>query len=136
MIEAYSTNVTVESGSTVPLNNVIRVTGKSTDVSGSGTIELNGNGVYIINVSASVVANAGGIIQLQLYKDGSAISEAVAFETASDTSGIHNLSFMVPIRITQSTCCCWNVPVQITLVNAGVSVTVNIVSVMAYKAVS
>lgn len=126
MIEVYSKNQTVLTGSAIPLNNVALNKGCDCDLSGAATINLNKRGVYRIAVNADAIASAGGNIQLRLYKSGVAQPQAGAEVTASDTTSIHALSFETLVQVAQDdSCCCCKSPVGVQIFNEGVGITLN-----------
>lgn len=126
MIEVYTKAVTVLSDSALPLSNVSLDKGCDCKLVGASTINLTRRGVYRIAVSVDAIANNGGDITFQLYRDGLAQAGTVASETAGDTTSKHSLSFTALVNgvesVSSANSCCKN-PISIQIMNAGVAVT-------------
>lgn len=134
MIEVYSKNQTVLTGSALPLNNVALDKGCDCSLSGAATINLNKRGVYRIAVTADAVASTGGNIQLRLYKSGVAQPQSGAEVTASDTTSIHSLGFETLVQVAQDdSCCCCKSPVSIQIFNEGIGITLNSLDVVVTR---
>lgn len=134
MLEVYSKNVTVASNSSVPLNNIAVSKGCSAITKGTSTIQFNKCGVYKIDVSAVGIAQDGGNISLQLYRNGLAQPEAVTELTAADTTSAHTLNFSTLIQVPNSnTACPCSIPVTIGLVNTGVVTVYSNVDIVVTK---
>lgn len=118
MLQAYSENLTTTANSPVTFNNVVVEKGSTATMQGTGTIELNKCGVYMVEVDATASAST----TLQLYKDG------VAQPQAQSTG--ESLSFTTLVQVPKNnTQCCCSSPVTIQVMNtvAGALPNVNIV---------
>ena len=94
MIEVYSENIEVGANSAVPFQNVALKKGCSAVLSGTGTINLNKCGVYLVSVDAT----AGTSTTIQLYKNGIAQPQAQATGTA--------ISFSTLVQVNENNSCC------------------------------
>lgn len=134
MLEVYSKNVTVASNASVPLDNLAVSKGCSAVTKGSSTIQFNKCGVYKVDVSAVGVAQDGGSISLQLYRNGVAQTEALSEVTASDTTSAHNLSFSTLVQVpNNNTACPCSIPTTIGVVNTGVSTVYSNINIVVTK---
>ena len=109
MLEAYSLDVTVPAGASVPFNNVTIEKGRTAILNGVATIELNKCGVYMVECDASSATAS----TIQLFKDGVALPQGQSTGTSP--------SFMTLVQVpsnNNSNCCCSS-PVTLQVKNAG-----------------
>ena len=141
MIELYSTNESVATGSAIPLDNVSLQKGITAVSSGASSINLNTRGIYEVtfdtSVTASEVPTTGSVLlSVQLEKDNVAQPQAQSSVTPADTTTVYHLSFTTLIQVN-----CNNnpgvsgAPVSIALVNNGVPATFKNVNVCVTKLV-
>lgn len=140
MIELYSNNVTVAAGTVTPTNvplNVVSVRkGKTTCESGAGSINLNKCGVYFVAVNASGVAATAGNLTLQLAVNGQLQPDAIATQTAADTTGVNNLAFTTLVQVRDNNGCgCCDAPTVLSLLNVGEGAVYDNVNVVVTKLV-
>lgn len=136
MIETYSSNITVPSGSSIPLNTVFRK-GTTVTKTGDASIQLNKCGIYELVVNASGIATTGGDIKLQLMINGTMVQNAFASETATDTTSTHSLSFTTKIQVPTSyneNCACSEAFIA-SLINVGVETNYSLVNAVITKIV-
>lgn len=69
MIELYSTNVQVNEGNSIPLNNISIIKGSTAVHSAPATIQLNKKGIYAVSCNATVEGAAAGVVGIQLAKN-------------------------------------------------------------------
>lgn len=140
MIELYSTNESVATGSAIPLDNVSLQKGITAVSSGASAINLNTRGIYEVTFDASVTASevptTDPVLSVQLEKDNVAQPQAQSSVTPADTTTVYHLSFTTLIQVN-----CNNhpgvsgAPVSITLVNNGAPATFKNVNVCVTKLV-
>ena len=134
MIEVYTKNQTVLTGSALPLNAIAIEKGCDCKLSGTSAINLNRRGVYKVAVSADAIATAGGNIQLRLYKSSIPQEQSVATETASDTTSVHSLEFVTLVQVKEDdSCCCCKSATPITIMNEGVEITLRNLDVVVTR---
>lgn len=89
MIELYSTNESVATGSAIPLDNVSLQKGITAVSSGASAINLNTRGIYEVTFDASVTASevptTDPVLSVQLEKDNVAQPQAQSSVTPADT---------------------------------------------------
>ena len=125
MLQAYSLNVTVPSGSGVPFNNVTLEKGCTAKLQSVNTIELNKCGVYMIEVDGSSATAAS----IQLFKDG------VALPQAQSTGTSPNFTTLVQVDRNNSCCAC-DSPVTVQVKNVGTaSATFTDINVVVTKVI-
>lgn len=108
MLEAYSVNVTVDSETAIPLNNVTVEKGCTAVLSAPATIQLNKRGVYMVACNSSSAAAT----TIQLYKDGLAQPQA---QSTGDSCAFVTL---VQVESDNKPCCCGS-PTTLQLFNDG-----------------
>lgn len=92
MLQAYSSNITFNANSPIPLNNLVVDKGCAERLTAPATIELNKRGVYMVEVDGYGTGAAAGDNTIQLYKNNAAIPNAqVQFTVAA--GDIFNFSF-------------------------------------------
>ena len=125
----YTSNTTaaaLDAGSIIPLGNTVRRFGCAVRQDGNA-IALQGQGYYLVMVSATLTATAAGPLSLTAQKDGVALIGATASETAA-AAGLVNLS--VPF-LARNVCGCDSSLISFVL--GGGTATVNNVAVTAVK---
>lgn len=137
MIEAYSNNISVNSGEAVTFNNVALKSGCSSGVSGA-SITLLAPGVYKITVTASGITPAAessspAPITLQLRKDGVEQPQAFASATASSATDVQTLSFSALVKARAFPCNSCADPTTCSILNKGAAATFSGISVIITK---
>lgn len=136
MIQLYSNGIAVASTVAIPLENVVIKKGCSTVNSGTRTIQLNKEGVYLVSVNATGVSTTAttGDITIQLMKNGVLIPSAIASETVANTTATHALGFSALVTVPQNNSCkCSVMPTVISVMNEGVATTFNNINVVVTK---
>lgn len=128
MIELYSNNVVAATNASVPFNTITLKKGCSTVESGTSSVNLRQNGIYLVSVNASALAQAAGDVSIQLYVNGQAQPQAFASATGT-TTDIVNLSFMTLVQV----CDCNCKPTVLTVMNTAQTATFDNVNLVAYK---
>lgn len=122
MVQAYSENITVNTGGVIPFNNVVIEKGSTATMVNNST-QLNAKGVYEVKFNASFTPAEAGDIIVQLYING--LPYAPAKTTVSATVGnSFSIPFqtLVPVSHNTTPCCC-SLPDVLTVVCTGVGVT-------------
>lgn len=127
MTEGYSKNAVVLTTTAIPINNITLQKGCTSSQSGASAIKLSKCGVYMVSVDASAVATTAGTLSIQLQRDGVLVPQAVASETATDTTDIHSMSFSTLVQVNENDikCNCCTSPTVLNVVNVGVGATFN-----------
>lgn len=131
MIEVYSQNVTVASGSAIPFNVVSLELGCSTRQNDATRVNLLKPGVYRITFNADVVASEVDEVSVQLTRNGIAIPQAVAATTPASTTAVSHLSFATLVRVKEACCC--SMMNFVSVLNTGVEATFNNVDLVVTK---
>lgn len=113
-------------GDLVNFGNVVRRYGCYTNLSGGNAI-VKGSGYYSISANFSILATAGGGLDIVLYKNGVEIPGAASHLTVV-AGTYYNTS--IADAIIRSTCCCEEV---ITAKISGIGVTITDASITVEK---
>ena len=109
MLEAYSTNVTVEALSPIPFNSTNVIKGCTATHPSADTFNLNKCGVYMVSLDASaedattVQLVKNGVIQPQAQGTGEAISFSTLVQVDSNNNPCCACSSPVSLQITSDT---------------------------------
>lgn len=104
---------TIEDGSVISFGSIIRRFGKNISLS-NGIVHINGEGYYEVLANITFTAVGAGPVTIRMYKDGVAISGAVATITATAPDLI---PVVVPALI-RSKCCDGNSTITVTISGA------------------
>ena len=124
MLEAYSTNQTIDNNDIIPFNSVSLVKGKTAVLNGVSTIELNTCGVYEIVLNVSGLPTSDGTVTVNMTKNGVTQNQSVlSIPTQVTTSGFSgSITTLVQVSKNNTNCCCSS-PTTIQFVNGGVGIT-------------
>lgn len=127
MIEVYSSNQVVATGSSIPLSDVALKRGKSVSLQGASSILLNTCGIYEVTVNASAISSeATGTVSMALVKNGVIQEHTTVTQTVYNATGIHNLSLTTLVQVDTVGCNCCSQPTAIAIQNTGSEATFDI----------
>lgn len=118
---------TVPASGTIPFGDIIRRYGLYTDLNGSGIV-IGGHGYYKVSLSATLTAQAAGLVTITLQADGLDVVGMTATQTATAADGVVNLKIDGIVRQTS-----FEQPVTLTAKSTGVPVLVNNVATTVVK---
>ena len=117
---------TLADGSTYPINQVVRRFGCDIIANGAG-VTCRSTGYYDIDTNITVTAGAAGVVEAQLYCNGTPIPGAVASMTVTDGATV-----TLPVKAIVRVNCCGN-PAEITAVVSGMETTSVNAAIIAEK---
>ena len=106
MLQAYSSNITVEANSVFPFENVIVDKGCAESVNAPGTIQLEQRGVYLIRLDGYAMPDAVTETSVQLYVNGVAQPQAITAFTGASVTSTTSFGFNTFVRVAESNCPC------------------------------
>lgn len=106
MLQVYSLNVTAAAAATFPLTSVTIKKGCTAELVGTGTIQLNKCGIYMVQVNGSAAAAS----TIQLAKNG------VVQPQAQSTGTSPAFTTLIQVSQNNTECCCTS-PTTIQVVN-------------------
>lgn len=137
MLYAYTdtTQAIAEGGVVIFNTNGIQTGCVATHQAGTGAVDLNRPGFYMVHFNADASDTAIGEVELQLYQNGIAIPGAKATTYIAVADGIANLGFTALVRVAGSTCPCdtTNMQTTITVRNIGVDANLNNAAITVTK---
>ena len=105
MLQAYSSNITIEANSPIPFNNVIIDKGRAETLTAPASIEINQRGVYLIKVNGFGTGADAGDETIQLYVNGTPLPQAQCqFTTAA--ADVANFEFNTLLQVSTNNCPC------------------------------
>ena len=134
MLQAYSSNLTVDANTAFPFNNVTIDKGCGETLSAPASIQLNQRGVYLVEVDGYGTGAADGVSTVQLYVNGVAQPQAISSFTAATTT-ISNFSFKTYVQVTSNNCpCnCISSPTVLQILNGAQGLTAAHINVLVTK---
>ena len=136
MLYTYTNTAQTLAANAVVLFNTTEIqTGcTATHEAGSGAVNLNRPGFYMVHVNADMLGTVAGLAQLSLYVNGVAYPGALASSTVA-VAGTENVGFTAIVRVANNNCPCntANSRTTLTLRNTGVDVTLTNVAMTVTK---
>lgn len=106
MLQAYSSNISVEANSVFPFNNVVLSKGCGARLLGAGTIGLEKRGVYLVEMDGFATPGAASEVSVQLLVNGVTQPQAITtFSPASETD-TRTFGFKTFVRVLENNCNC------------------------------
>lgn len=105
MLEAYSTNISVEGNSAIPFNTIQIKKGCSAELAGPSAIQLNKAGVYMVECNVCISPTATGTVSIQLSKNGVMQPQALSI-TNGTADSITNIGFVTLVQVKENNNCC------------------------------
>ena len=134
MLQAYSSNLSVAANEAYVLNNVTVDKGCAERLSGPASIELDKQGVYLVEVDGFATADAATLVNTQLFVNGvaqpQAISSFTGVSAAVDTFGFKTL---VQVQSNNCNCNCASAPTVLQIRNGITAVTDAHINVVVTK---
>ena len=133
MIELYSTNVQVNEGNSIPLNNISIIKGSTAVHSAPATIQLNKKGIYAVSCNATVEGAAAGVVGIQLAKNN-VLQPGISSQVTAAADSLYPLSFYCLVQVKEdNTCCCNTSPTLLQVMNTGGEATYTNINVVVTK---
>ena len=107
MLQAYSSNLDVAANAAFTFNNVTVDKGCAERLSGSSSIELDKQGVYLVEVDGFATASAATLVSVQLFVNGVAQPQAISSYTGV-SAAVDTFGFKTLIQVTENNCPCNN----------------------------
>lgn len=134
MLQAYSSNLSVNANAAFPFNNVTVDKGIAETLSAPASIQLNQRGVYLVEVDGFATGAAAGTNSVQLYVNGVAYPQAISsFTTAAAT--VNEFSFKTFVQVISNNCPCNAVtsPTVLQIINGEQELTQAHINVVITK---
>ena len=105
MLQAYSSNLTLDANQVFPFNNVVIEKGCAEKLTAPGSIELNKRGVYLVEVDGFGTGASAATGSTQLYVNGIAQPQAIS-NYAAAAGDVSEFGFKTLVQVAQNNCQC------------------------------
>ena len=124
MLQAYSSNLTMDANAAFPFNNVTLDKGCAEKLSAPATIQLNQRGVYLVEVDGFGTGGDAGENTVQLYVNGVALPQAASTSTLA-AADISTFGFKTFVQVSENNCnCnCFSSPTVLQVLNGTEALT-------------
>ena len=106
MLQVYSDNLTVAENTMFPFNNVVMDKGCGEALSAPATIQLNKQGVYLVEMDGFATPDAATEVSVQLYVNGVAQPQAITSFVPAAITDTRTFGFKTFVRALQNNCNC------------------------------
>jgi hypothetical protein len=100
MLQVYSSNLAVDANAVFPFNNVVMDKGCGETLSAPATIQLNKQGVYLIEMDGFATPDAATEVSVQLYVNGVAQPQAITTFVPAAVTDTRTFGFKTFVRVT------------------------------------
>lgn len=106
MLQIYSTNLAVEANSVFPFNNVVLDKGCGENLSAPATIQLNKQGIYLVEMDGFATPDAATEVSVQLYINSVAQPQAISSFVPASVTDARTFGFKTFVRVLENNCQC------------------------------
>ena len=106
MLQVYSDNLTVAENTVFPFNNIVMDKGCGEALSAPATIQLNKQGVYLVEMDGFATPDAATEVSVQLYVNGVAQPQAITSFVPAAVTDTRTFGFKTFVRVLQNNCNC------------------------------
>lgn len=106
MLQVYSDNLAVAANTVFPFNNVVMDKGCAEQLSAPATIQLNKQGVYLVEMDGYATPEAATTVTVQLMVNGVAQPQAITSFTPASVTDTRAFGFKTFVRVLENNCQC------------------------------
>lgn len=106
MLQVYSDNLTVAANTVFPFNNEVVDKGCAEALSAPATIQLNKQGVYLVEMDGFATPDATTEVSVQLIVNGIPQPQAISTFMGAAVTGTQTFGFKTFVRVLQNNCNC------------------------------
>lgn len=106
MLQVYSSNLAVDANAVFPFNNVVVDKGCGETLSAPATIQLNKQGVYLVEMDGFATPDAATEVTVQLYVNGVAQPQAITSFVPAAITDTRAFGFKTFVRVLENNCQC------------------------------
>lgn len=106
MLQIYSSNLSVTANTVFPFNNVVLDKGCGENLSAPATIELNKQGIYLVEMDGYATPDAATAVSVQLLVNGVAQPQAITSFTPASVTDARTFGFKTFVRVLENNCQC------------------------------
>ena len=125
MLQVYSSNLTVDANAVFPFNNVVIDKGCGENLSAPATIQLNKQGIYLVEMDGFATPDAATEVSIQLVVNGVPQPQAITTFVPAAVTDTRTFGFKTFVRVLQNNCqCnCLTAPTTLQFVNGDTALT-------------
>lgn len=106
MLQVYSSNLAVDANAVFPFNNVVVDKGCGEALSAPATIQLNKQGIYLVEMDGFATPDAATEVTIQLYVNGVAQPQAITSFVPAAVTDTRTFGFKTFVRVLENNCQC------------------------------
>lgn len=106
MLQVYSSNLAVDANAVFPFNNVVVDKGCGETLSAPATIQLNKQGIYLVEMDGFATPDAATEVTVQLYVNGVAQPQAITSFVPAAITDTRAFGFKTFVRVLENNCQC------------------------------
>ena len=106
MLQVYSSNLAVTANTVFPFNNVVVDKGCAESLSAPATIQLNKQGVYLVEMDGFATPDAATEVSVQLIVNGVAQPQAISTFVPAAITDTRTFDFKTFVRVLENNCPC------------------------------
>jgi len=106
MLQVYSSDLTVGANTVFPFNNVVLDKGCAEALSAPATIQLNKQGVYLVEMDGFATPDAATEVTVQLYVNGIPQPQAISSFVPAAVTDTRTFGFKTFVRALENNCNC------------------------------
>ena len=106
MLQVYSDNLAVAANTVFPFNNVVMDKGCAEQLSAPATIQLNKQGVYLVEMDGYATPDAATAVSIQLMVNGVEQPQAITGFTPASITDTRTFGFKTFVRVLENNCNC------------------------------
>ena len=106
MLQVYSSNLAVDANTVFPFNNVVLDKGCGEALSAPATIQLNKQGIYLVEMDGFATPDAATAVSVQLYVNGVAQPQAITSFVPASITDARTFGFKTFVRVLENNCPC------------------------------
>lgn len=135
MLQVYSSNLAVDANTVFPFNNVVVDKGCGETLGAPATIQLNKQGVYLVEMDGYATPEAATEVSVQLMVNGVAQPQAISAFVPASITDARTFGFKTFVRVLQNNCnCnCLTSPTTLQFMNGDTAITDAHINVVVTK---
>lgn len=106
MLQVYSDNLAVDANAVFPFNNVVLDKGCGEALSAPATIQLNKQGIYLVEMDGFATPDAATVVSVQLMVNGVAQPQAITSFVPASITDARTFGFKTFVRVLENNCPC------------------------------
>ena len=106
MLQVYSDSLDIAANTVFPFNNVVMDKGCGENLSAPATIQLNKQGIYLVEMDGFATPDAATEVSVQLMVNGVAQPQAISTFVPATITDTRTFGFKTFVRVLQNNCNC------------------------------